>query len=323
MLAALLLILSGCLTLPGDVPPPVSTVTSVADTPTPTDPVLPTATPSPAPTMPTVCDANEILRQVDELLAGRTFEAHYLTMNRELTLSIWLVDPELDPQATLNDLTENNQQAMQTGISLFQEVIEQIPCVREVFVNANPMIVDRLYQGWYRDIIPIRAFPETEDLTDDELLDVLMSSGFRSGFYRRSPPQTAAQSSPVDACTWPEARAAIGEHFGTERRNAAAYLIVGAPTELTAHTEDVLVEVQWDVQTIEEMDNDLILEHLNHVAGALSCLWPPVDRAEVFVVDTYGQFAVFAAVPGSLIREQVSPLPPDRVLIRNIYEEEW
>ncbi|MBN1310592.1 MAG: hypothetical protein JXB30_04165 [Anaerolineae bacterium] len=320
-LAVLPLILSGCLALPGGTSSPAPTVTPVGDAPTPTEPVLPTATPSPAPTVPLVCDANAILRQVDELLEGRAFEAHYLTMNQQLTLSIWLVDPELDPQATQGNLADNNRRAMQTGLLVFQEVIRQVPCAREVFVNANPMIVDRLYQGWYRDVIPIRAFPETADMTSDELLDAMMGSA--RGFYRSVPPRIEPQPAAVDACTWPEARAAIAQHFGPERRNAAAYLIIDAPADRASRGEGVLVEVQWDVHTIEEMEEAVILENLNPVAEALSCLWPPVDEVEVFIVDVHGWFAVFGMVPGALIRERELPLPPERVLIRNMYEDEW
>jgi len=242
-------------------------------------------------------------------------------MNQQLTLSIWLVDPEIDPQASESDLAANNRRAMQTGLSIFQEVIRQIPCVRQVFINANPMIVDRLYQGWYRDVIPLRAFPETEDMAGDELLSAMM--GNEHGFYRHDPPRIESQPTPVDACTWPEARAAIGQFFGAERRNTAAYLIIDAPADTASHDEGVLVEVQWDAHTIEEMDNAVILENLNPVAEALSCLWPPVDQVEVFVVDVYGQFAVFGMVPGMLIQERRLPLPPDRVLIRPMVDEEW
>lgn len=312
-LAAFSLIVSGCLALPEEMPSPFS------DTPSPGEPVAPTDTPTPTPTL--VCDARSALRQVGELLDGRTFEAHYLTMNRELTLSIWLVDPELDPRASAGELAANNRRAVQTGLSVFQQVTRQIPCVRQVFVNANPMIVDRLYHGWYRDVIPLRAFPETEDLADDELLSAML--GNRHGFYRRVPPRIEARPAPDDACTWPEARAAIGRHFGPERRNAAAYPIIDAPADTVSYAGGVLVEVQWDVQTIEEMENAAVLENLNDVAEALSCLWPPVDQLEVFLVDAYGQFVVFAAVPGVLISERVFPLPPDRVLIRPMFGEEW
>jgi hypothetical protein len=322
-LMALPLLITGCLALPSDAPPPAPTVTSVADTPTPADPMLPTGTPLPSPTVPLICDAAEALRQVDALLAGHTFDAHYLTMNQQLTLSIWLVDPEIDPYATDDSLDENNRRAVQTGLSLFQEVIAQVPCVRKVFVNANPMIVDRLYQGWYRDVVPMRAFPETADLTGGDLLSAMTSSGVGSGFHRRDPPNKGAQPAPDDACTWPEAQAAIEPLFGSAQRNTAAYLIVDAPADTTTHSEGVLVEVQWDAQTVDDFDNAAILKNMNSVAEALACLWPPVDQVEMFVVDTYGQFAVFGMVPGSLIRERVFPLPPDRVLLRPMMEDEW
>lgn len=294
-------------TYSGNTPPPDNIVLS-------SDTIPPT---------PAVCGAIDVLGQIDELLIGRTFEAHYLTTNRELTLSIWMVDPEIDPQATADNLLENNQRAARSGLMLFQEIIEHIPCIREVFVNANPMIVDRLYQGWYRDVIPIHDFPQKTDHQYDNLVNGMLSSNLSYGFQRNKPPQPEDQVRLPDACTWSEARAAIEQNFGPERRNTAAYIIIDAPDGTVAQPEGVLVEVQWDVQNATDLESAAILQNLDHVAEALSCLWPPVDQVETFIVDAYGQLMVFAAVPGSLIREGKIPLPPDRVLLEYMNEQEW
>ena len=74
------------------------------------------------------------------MLAGSEYEAHYLTLNHQLTLSIWLVEPGLNPEASGDDLKVNNRLALRRGVSLAQQVTREIPCTRQLFVNINPMI---------------------------------------------------------------------------------------------------------------------------------------------------------------------------------------
>jgi hypothetical protein len=292
-------------------------------TPTATPTITPTATLTPAP----ACDADQVLHQVDELLAGETFEAHYLTINQELTLSVWLVDPEIDPSASQARLASNNRQALERGVSISYQIIDKLACVRQVFENINPMIVDRRYQSWYIDFVPIRAFPEIDNPTADDLIDALERSMEGSPSRRRAPPQQEDQPAPVDACGWPKARAAIQSHFGMERRNAAAYLLINDPPSTQGPwnsyaTTNVIVQAQWDIHNADEADEAVILENLEPLVEALACLWPPVDLLEVFIVVPSGQMVIYGMVPGSLIRERVVPLPPEKVLLHYTLQDE-
>lgn len=296
-------------------------------TPTITPTTMPTTTPTATLTPIPVCNADQVLRQVDELLAGQTFEAHYLTINQRLTLSVWLVDPEIDVPASQDSLERNNQQALERGISAMYQVIDQIPCVRQVFDDINPMIVDRRYQTWYIDFIPIRAFPDLDNPTTDDLIDVLERS--KAGFSARrlELPQQENRPAPVDACSWPEARADIRSHFGAERRNAAAYLLISDPTSTQGPwnsyaTANTVVQAQWDIDDGEEADETVILEHLNSMAEALACLWPPIDLLEIFIVVPSGQMVIYGMVPGSLIQGQIIPLPPEKVLLHYTLQDE-
>jgi hypothetical protein len=261
------------------------------------------------------CDRNMVLRQVDELLAGNTFEAHYLTINQEMTLSIWLVEPALDPQSSEHDIAANTKLAVQRGISVAHAVISEIPCVQRLFENINPMIVDRRYQSWYTDIIPINAL-----LTDTVRLSTIESNGTEFAFHRRIPPQRNVPSDSENTCEWPTTRAAIHTLFGPELRNAAAYLLIGDPPIVQAPwndyaTTDVVVQAQWDTHALAETDDKSILKYLESLSTALVCLSPPVDKLEVFVVGETGQLLVYGVVPGKLIREQRIPLTEERILL--------
>jgi hypothetical protein len=287
---------------------------SSAPTPAPTPP--PTSAPTLAQSPPPNCTAPLVLAQVDQLLAGQDFEAHYLTIGAKFTLSIWLVDPDIDPATPPSGMAAADRLALERGLSISYQMVDQVPCTQRVFDQVNPMIVDGRFQHWYRDFLPISAFVGLRNPTTDDLIAAVEATGTAIEEPRATVPQ-AAQTPASSSCGWSEARAAIHAYFGTED-NTAAYLIIGSrlvdqgsPTPNAP--DDVGVEVQWPVRDTAEASDPLVLERLGHVAEALACLSPSVDSLEAFVVDPAGRTLVYAVVPGSIIRERVIPLPPGGV----------
>ena len=283
----------------------------------------PTQTPSPMSTPPPtrVCAAAQVLIQVKDLLTGQDFEAHYLTIAGQLTLSVWLVDPEIDSSATDANLAANNRKALARGLSLSYQIVDQIPCVRYVFPQVNPMIVDGLFQHWYRDFLPTGAFVGLHDPTTDDLIAAVQGTGHEPADGRKKAPQ-AGQPAPVGSCDWPEAKKAVRAYLGTED-NTAAYLLIGAsPIGQNRWTpnplDDVGVEVQWVIHDDAEAADSIVLERLGHLAQALTCLWPAIDSLEGFVVDETGQLVVYAIVPGSIIRAGAIPLPRGAVILQRV-----
>jgi hypothetical protein len=281
-------------------------------TPSPTTAAIPTPSPS------VNCTAALVLAQVDQLLAGQDFEAHYLTIGAKFTLSVWLVDPEIDPATPLSGMAAADRQALESGLSISYRIVDQIPCAQRVFDQVNPMIVDGRFQHWYRDFLPVSAFVGLHDPTTDDLIAAVEATGTALEEPRATVPQ-AAQTPAASSCGWSEARAAIHAYFGAEG-NTAAYLIIGSrlvdqgsPTPNAP--DDVGVEVQWPVRDTAEAADPLVLERLDHVAEALACLSPAVDSLEAFVVDPAGRTIVYAVVPGSIIRARMTPLPPGSVRV--------
>jgi hypothetical protein len=278
----------------------------------------PSSAPTPAPSPSFNCTAALVLAQVDQLLAGQDFEAHYLTTGDKFTLSVWLVDPEIDPATPLSGMAAADRRALARGLSISYQMVDQIPCAQRVFDQVNPMIVDGRFQHWYKDFLPVSAFVGLHDPTTDDLIAAVEATGTALEEPRATVPQ-AAQTPAASSCGWSEARAAIHAYFGTEY-NAAAYLIIGArlvdqgsPTPDAP--DDVGVEVQWPVRDTAEAADPLVRERLDHVAEALACLWPAIDSLEAFVVDPVGRTMVYAVVPGSIIRARIIPLPPGGVRV--------
>jgi hypothetical protein len=287
---------------------------SPSPSPTPKPTTTPTPTPTPSPAV--NCTAALVLAQARQLLAGTDFEAHYLTIGDKFTLSVWLVDPEIDPATPLSGMAAADHQALELGLSISYRIVDQIPCAQRVFDQVNPMIVDGRFQHWYRDFLPVSAFVGLHDPTTDELIAAIEATGTALEVPRATVPQ-AVQTPAASSCGWPEARAAIHAYFGPED-NTAAYLIIGSrlveqgnPTPNAP--DDVGVEVQWPVRDAAEAADPLVRERLGHVAEALACLSPAVDSLEAFVVDPAGRTIVYAIVPGSIIRARTIPLPPSGV----------
>ena len=278
------------------------------------------ASPSPAPTpgrtptrSPSVsCTAALVLAQVDQLLAGQDFEAHYLTIGDKFTLSVWLVDPEIEPVTAVSGLATADRQALERGLSISYQIVDRIPCTRQVFDQVNPMIVDDRFQHWYKDFLPVGAFVGLHDPSTDDLIAAIEATGTALAEPRATVPQ-AVQTPAAGSCGWSEARAAIHTYLGTED-NTAAYLIIGAKLvdqgDPTANSpDDVGVEVQWPVRDRSAAADPLIRERLGHVAEALACLRPGIDSLEAFVVDQSGRTLVYAVVPGSIVQAWTIPLP--------------
>lgn len=294
----------------------VTLVGCSGQTASPSSAPTPASTPAPSPSF--NCTAALVLAQVDQLLAGQDFEAHYLTTGDKFTLSVWLVDPEIDPATPLSGMAAADHQALTRGLSISYHLVDQIPCAQRVFDQVNPMIVDGRFQHWYKDFLPISAFVGLHDPTTDDLIAAVEATGTALEEPRAAVPQ-AAQTPAASSCGWSEARAAIHAYFGAED-NTAAYLIIGSrlvdqgsPTPNAP--DDVGVEVQWPVRDTAEAADPLVRERLGHVAEALACLWPAIDSLEAFVVDPAGRTIVYAVVPGSIIRARIIPLPPGGVRV--------
>ncbi len=281
----------------------------------------PTATVSTS--TPDACSRDQVLAEVDTLLTGADYEAHYLTINGQMTLSIWFVEPEIDPEVVVAQLSDHAHIAFLRGATMAYQIVEEIPCTRQVFKNINPMIVDRDYNSWYVDIIPIWALPQDVNPTEEELLSAIERSGMEIAYLRHHLPEPPPPSQLDKICSWPEARAGMQNLFGDTRRNAAAYVISGyqAGPNSYGYRPQVFAQVQWDVSSIEDVPRDVVMEDIAYLSQAAACLSPPLDRMEIYIVDPDGQLLVFGMVPGPVIRENPDSLSAEQIVLRYLQDD--
>jgi hypothetical protein len=216
-----------------------------------------------------------VLAQVRQLLAGQDFEAHYLTIGDKFTLSVWLVDPEIDPATPLSGMAAADRQAVERGLSISYQMVDQIPCVQRVFDQVNPMIVDGRFQHWYKDFLPVGAFVGLHDPTTDDLIAAVEATGTALEEPRATVPQ-AAQTPAASSCGWPRREPpsmpiSAPRELGRlpDHRRADSWI---RATRCPTAPDDVGVEVQWPVRDAAEAADPLVRERLGHVAEAwLAC----------------------------------------------------
>ncbi|MBN1797932.1 MAG: hypothetical protein JW822_05125 [Spirochaetales bacterium] len=244
------------------------------------------------------CKAADILPQVDALLAGHTFESHYLIIRNQFVLSIWLVIPELDPCATKNEVAANSRLAFVKGIRICHIVASQIPCVREVFNAINPMIVDKRYNCWYRDIIPLQNLPADQSPSDEELIQAVTRRDMKYSYSRTIPPRMQDYADILDTTAWKEFRASIQRILCKKpgRCNCAAY-----PMYLNDYC---IVQVYWQALTEKDLTDTYALECMTQIAQSFATISLAITRLEMSVVNNDGKLAVYGKVDAHAFRSK-------------------
>lgn len=246
------------------------------------------------------CNIRDILPQVAALLSDYTFEIHYIIIREQLVLSIWVLVPELKPDAAEQDIAANSKLALLQGARICHNIVSAIPCVQELCDGINPMIVDKNYNCWYRDIIPVQVLTMTEDPSDDELLRVIMYSGIEQTYLRTLPPRPTRSGSEADLRAWPHVRDSIQEILCNtqERCNGAAYPLI--------LNEYFILQVYWEALPENQRDDKAVYDRLAKLLEILSQTSIPVDRLEACITTADGRLLLFCKVNGYVIRN------PDR-----------
>jgi len=243
-----------------------------------------------------MCEAADILTQVDMLLAGFTFESHYLIIRNQFVLSIWLVMPELDPYAPKAEVDANSRLAFVKGIRICHTIASRIPCVRELFNAINPMIVDRKYNCWYRDIIPMQNLLAGQNPSDEELVQSVTRRTMKYSYRRTVPPQTKDHADILSIPAWKDFRRSIQQILCREtgRCNCAAY-----PMFLKDYC---IVQVYWETLTKMDIEDTYALERMGQIAQNFAKISLPIARLDMSIVSNEGKLTVYGKVDGYALR---------------------
>jgi hypothetical protein len=275
-------------------------LTACATTPTPT----PTATEAPTDVPPqptseatvTMCDPAQFIDVLREVMPYEESVVSYNHYSGSADLTVWFVDPELDPQVSDSEVQDQSDLAFRHSVEAAHLMAFTESCVAPLFDSVTVIAVDPLYHAWYVGAVPAYEIPIDEISNEEDW--VALEEKFTSGYQQTERiTDGEAQELPDGACTWSEARQAMEEAF-THSQNVALYYYI--------EPGDASVYVQWDIppaaESAEQILNYFFLP-LPYVDNAVSCLYPEFDTLWLLYVHPDGEAQWVFAVDGDAVRD--------------------
>lgn len=269
------LVLPGC-GKPTDIPEvePSSTNTPVPPSMTPS----PTSTSTPEPTPTPECDLGHILPILKEAVPYSEFVLLQNDIEGYSTLSVWFVDPNLDPNIAEEDIPEQAAQAILDAIVVSHALRNATQCSEILFDGINPIVVDADYTGWFSGRIAPDLIPTTETLTDEEI--VSLTGKLEVGYMRTAP----VASYPNAPCSWSTTQDRIWNHFSRERENVGFYYVVDEVGQN--------IWAQWDGPT----DAVMVAVNLGNIMLESEC-FPPQANLIFTIVNDEGDALLIGLIP--------------------------
>jgi hypothetical protein len=237
----------------------------------------------------------DILKQIDGLLAGSAYEAHYLGIGGRLSLSIWLVDPALDPTAHDEEaLRANSATAVQMARKIILEITSRLPVIKELFEGYNPMIVDTHFNAWYIDIVTMKEITETNEYwVKDKIEEISKQNMLEHAGEQSLPAAGNGNNSPVAPECWREIRSQIRTILGEDesRKNTGAYIIIQRQKAML----QIFTQITKGAETIQKKILKLI--------AMLSQYALPLDNMEIYFVGAQGLTQCYSSIAGTVIRD--------------------
>jgi hypothetical protein len=259
-----------------------------------------------------VLDLHHILTRVDEILSGYIFEAHCINIAERFTLSVWLVDPQLNPAAEGEEVTQNSRRAVLTGTKIALLLLSRIPSLKELFDGFNPMIVDRNFNAWYRDVILMDTLIDIKkDKIDEKIISIIERNAIENTYIRRLPPEREEYDSILNMELWQKVRSDIRKILGEGqiRTNTAAYII----NQFNHLFLQVYLEILIDNVPEKNGAQNRILQLIE----SLAFFSLPLDSMGVYFANDRGQLQFYSSISGSVIKNwNEAPITEDKIMIR-------
>ncbi|HSG45462.1 MAG TPA: hypothetical protein VLA72_20130 [Anaerolineales bacterium] len=263
--------------------------------PTNTETTVPTVTPSPVP----ACNAVDVLKNIKANIPYKEFEVYFNTIEGLTFLTIWYVDPEIDPDSSSEDVDQNAMIAMRNAAITSLQLTQLDSCIADLFDAVNPIVVDSNYNGWFSAQVDPNNLPDSDDPSESELSSI--EASFVIGYSRENVP-VPLPPAPTGSCTWQETRTKIQQHFSAERENVMFSFVI----------DDVGTNVwaQWDGPT-----GFLATVSILNIAMELDCLHPSPTQLIMIVVNEQGKVGMIAILP------EIGIETLDLIQMQTLYQE--
>ncbi len=247
------------------------------------------------PPRPADCPGTAVLERVDDFLAGKTFESHFLVIRGERVLSVWLVVPELDDGAAGPGFEKARRLSLLAGARLGHRLAADIPCVRTLFDAFNPMIVDSRFNCWYRDIVPLANLLPDRTPSDGELIRSVLARDLKYSYRRRLPPRADRAGAVPPLAEWRSLRRALRAVVspGAGRRNAAVY-----PMFVNDYC---IVQATWPAESPAALEDEAVSGRMLAAARLVGRLGLAIGRLDLTITDRFGRLRAYGKVDGAML----------------------
>jgi hypothetical protein len=269
------------------------------DTPSPTPSDIPTEAPAEPTSSATItmCDPAQFIDVLREVVPYEESVVSYNHYSDTADLTVWFVDPALDPQASDSEIQGLSKLAFRHSVEAAHLMAVTEQCVTALFDSVTVIAVDHHYHAWYQGAIPASEIPVNEISSEDGW--VALEGKFNAGYQRTERVSDDNPSEiPDGACTWPEARQKLEQAFTQAQKNVALYYYI--------EPEDASVFVQWDIPPVAQ-NAQQILDYfflpLPYIDTAVSCLYPEFNTLWLFYIRQDGEAQWVFAVDGEAVRD--------------------
>jgi hypothetical protein len=155
----------------------------------------------------------------------------------------------------------------------------------------NPMIVDKNYNIWYRDFIPLAVFDQNSRIERKDI------PGIQAGefTYRRTLPVLESEYAKTNLGKWAEVKKKADAIINPYRqiKNSAAYPIV--------FDDYSTIQIYITAVDESEMDESVLREKTGSLLKILASTSIVVDLVQVGVLDLKGRLVCFCLIKRSML----------------------
>jgi hypothetical protein len=254
--------------------------------------LVPTAQPTATSVLSTaMCTRDGVIAELKHSAQYDEFSPSYYTYEGKNVLALWFVDPDIRFIEGQNT-DDYSIIALTDAVNLVHYVSIGNSCIKMLFDDVNPIVVDSDYNGWLATVIHTYTLPTNTTLTQEQFDDIYQQASVY--YLRRDDPSPRVQP-PEDRCAWSDAQSNVLRHFNSTVLNQFYYLVqdengIHAYVQIEDFTTGLSDKVWYA---------NLIATILN-ITSELKCVYPTPTDLLLQVVDPDGKIEMIGRLPDPL-----------------------
>ena len=255
------------------------------------------ATPTHPTVLPTATTANQngctlesaMQSAADFLETYSEFAISHNRLDEQSTLTVWLLIPEINPDAAEKEAIEENALgAMGASLAPQISLIANKECIATQFSYIEMIIVDRQYHGWVSQKVSVQDIPFGADADNPSFDDIdALFQKANISYWRNEPTEKLLSNKEP---TWNSVHKTITDALPNKTENSSFIIIVdGTGIDIIA---------QWQepegTEEYKEADMEITVEK---IISILVLMQAKPDTLKFSVVDKAGNIRIAGSIP--------------------------